>query len=369
MDTIGVLDLDRLAMLSPKHWKAHEFCYFLHDSMLRALIEYEQSGAHNWVAEAFKKALIDHPIEDDFEILDFLKKHNLTKPYKHHIRSHLALGLTADMLHFLFEALQAFEKRKFAVGWALLRKPLKENLLFLCWMLSSEDEFIQRFESDNYRTLNGISKEKQLEIFEGAIKQLPSREAFSNDALWNIIYSKNHASGFEPSWQRATHLITSKGDLLKTEDYSLNLIFEIPTSDHHHDLLYDKLPYLMIFTTSVALECFNRVLRMNEHTYNHATVVSMGCYEALFMDDRNPPLVRALNKGFKEFLTCIHCKSAMKITKANAPAMYIRDQLKCNKCGLESAFPFYWLMAKARVATDSVPPDGEPKQLTAREDY
>ena len=37
-----------------------------------------------------------------------------------------------------------FEKRKFAVGYALLRKPLKENLLFLSWLLADQDDFINR---------------------------------------------------------------------------------------------------------------------------------------------------------------------------------------------------------------------------------
>lgn len=355
MDTIGVLDHSRLALIPPKYWKAHEFCFFLHDSVLQALVEYEQSGAHNWVTNAFEEISKDHPVEEDFDILKFMKERNLIEPYKHHLLSHLVLGLVSDMLNFIYESLDAFEKRKFAVGWSLLRKPLKENLLFLSWILSNEDEFIEKFESENYKTLNNIKKEKQLEIFDGAIKKIPNSDAFSSDLLWNHIYSKNHSSGFEPTWQRATHLITSQGDLLKTEDYTINLIFESPFINHHYDLLHGRLPYVMIYLSSVAFECFNLILKMNERTYNHMEIVSMGCYEALFMNTRNPPLINSLNKSFKPFLKCIHCNSEIKINKKNAPAMYIRDQLACDKCGLQSAFPFYWLMGQSKITVEVAP--------------
>jgi hypothetical protein len=353
MDTIGVLDHSRLTLIPPKYWKAHEFCFFLHDNVLNALVEYEQSGAHNWVTDAFEGILKDQQIEDEFDILKFMKERNIVEPYKHHLLSHLVLGLVGDMLNFLYEAFSAFEKRKFAVGWSLLRKPLKENLLFLSWILADEDEFIEKFESDNYKTLNNIKKEKQIEIFDAAIKKIPNSNAFNGELLWDHIYSKNHSSGFEPTWQRATHLITSQGDLLKTEDYTINLIFESPYSNHHYELLYERLPYVMIYLSSIAFECFNRILKMNERTYNHMEIISMGCYEALFMNTRYPPLISSLNKSFKPFLKCIHCHHDIKINKKNAPAMYISDQLVCNKCGLQSAFPFYWLMGQSKITVSA----------------
>ncbi len=353
MDTIGVLDHNRLAVIPPKYWKAHEFAFFLHDSVLRALVEYEQSGAHNWVTDAFKQISKDHQIVDDFDILKFMKEQNLIEPYKHHLLSHLVLRLVGDMLNFLYEAFNAFEKRKFAVGWSLLRKPFKENLLFLSWILANEDEFIEKFESDNYKTLNNIKKEKQIEIFDAAINKIPNSNAFGAELLWDHIYSKNHSSGFEPTWQRATHLITSQGDLLKTEDYSINFIFDNPNSNHHYELLYGRLPYVMIYLSSIAFECFNRILKMNERTYSHMAIISMGCYEALFMNTRHPALINSLNKSFKPFLKCIHCAQDIRINKKNAPAMYIRDQLECDKCGLQSAFPFYWLMGQSKVTVSA----------------
>ena len=93
---IGYIDVDRLYFIPQKYWRAHEFCFYLHDLMLGALREYEQSGVHNSVYKAFKKVLEENPELKDLEMLTFLKEKNLIDAYKHHIVSHLTLGLISD---------------------------------------------------------------------------------------------------------------------------------------------------------------------------------------------------------------------------------------------------------------------------------
>jgi len=351
MNSIGVLDEKRLALIPSKHWKAHEFCFYLHDRLVQLLVEYESSGAHNWVTDTFQEILDEREDWDgEIDILNFMKEHKLVEPYKHHLISHLVLSLTSDMLHFMYEALSCFEKRKFTVGFALLRKPFKENLLFLSWLLGDQDDFIQRFEANNYQSLNGIKKEKQIAIIAEAIKKLAVSEMFDADLIWSMIYSKNHEAGFESVWQRATHLITSQGDLLKTEDYTINFIFESPADNHFFEMLYSKLPYLLMFSMQVVLECFSLVLKINEKTYSHQIVSTTGCYEALFLKNRPLKLARMLNKELKPFLKCIHCEAPLRIDKNNAPALYLSEHIQCKKCGLVSEFPLYWLFCVTNVS-------------------
>jgi len=351
MKTIGTLDETRLALIPSKHWKAHEFCFFLHDSLVQLLIEYESSGAHNWVTEAFRSVAAERGVEgDEIDMLSFMKEHNLVEPYRHHLVSHLVLALTSDLLHFLYEALSCFEKRKFSVAFSLLRKPFKENLLFLCWLLGNEDDFLERFAANNYQTLNGVGAEKQVEILADAIKRLATADAFDASLIRDVIYSKSHGSGFEPIWQRATHLITSQGELLKTEDYTINFVFENPAADHNFDLLYSKLPYLLIFVTQVTLECFGLILKVNERTLSHLVISTMGCYEALFLRSRTQPIARMLNKSLKPFLKCIHCEAPLRIDRYNAPTLYLAEHMKCKSCGLISQVPLYWLFCIAKVS-------------------
>ena len=229
---LGLIDPERLVHVPEKHWKAHEFCFHLHDQIAHMLVEYDCAGIQHQVVNAFRKAVQGH--EDQFEnvdILEFMKGHGLTEQYQQHVVAHVAMALTSDMLHFLYEALHCFEKRKFTVGFALLRKPLKENLLYLAWVLADENDFIARFEKDVYQTLNHVGPERRKQIYAGAIKRLALPTLFDADTLWAMIHSKQHVNGFEPACQSATHLITSAGPLLRTGDYSFNLIFENPADD------------------------------------------------------------------------------------------------------------------------------------------
>lgn len=355
MRSLGIIELERLSLLPPEYWQHHEYCLFLHDQVAELLIQYEQSGAHLWVTEAFEKVLKEDKAPDaDVDILDFLKHHNLIRFYHHHIVSHLVLGLTSDMLHFIYESLKCFEKRKFAVAFALLRKPLKENLLFLSWLLGNEEDFIARFEKDNFTTLNGVTPERRRQILNDAIARLATKEAFDADTLNDMIFSKTNENSFEPIWQRATHLITSHGTLLRTEDLNINFVFHDAASDEMFERLYSKLPYVMLFAMQVALECFARILRGNEHTTSHLIISSLGAFESLFDHKSKTGITAMLRKQLKPFLKCIHCSSTLRLTRNNAIGMYLQETLVCQKCGLASPFPLYWLFAQARIKLSRV---------------
>jgi hypothetical protein len=344
MESIGYLDPSRLLNIPPRHWQAHEFCFFLKDSMVQLLEQYESSGAHTWVTDAFFDAIksTDNPPEE-IDMLSFLREKDLIEPYKFHINSHLVLALTSDMLHFLHEALCCFEKRKFSVAFSLLRKPLKENLSYLCWLIADSEDFISRFSSKNFESMKLPDKDKQLDIYSKTINKLAVSDLFSSDILWNIIHSKNQPAGFEHIWQRATHLVTSYGDLLKTEDYSLNFIFADHSDDWFYDTLYQHLSYVLIFAMQVTLTAFSSILPGNPLTSSHLAITTAGCYEALYFKGNKTPLTNMLNKHLKPFLKCIHCKSDFKILKRHAVSLYLNEQHPCPKCGKNTEVPLYWL--------------------------
>lgn len=348
--SVSYLDVNRMLAIPQKHWPAHEFSFYLHDQLLHIFAQYEQSGVHNVVTDAFMEAIKGHEDKfEDIEILQFLKKNNLVRPYEHHILSHVTLGIVNDMLNFLYEALSAFEKRKFSVGFSLLRKPLKEHLFFLCWVLADKEDFISRFEGNNHRTLNNVGKDRKIELIDKAIKKVATPSLFNSDLIWNMVYSKSHGKSLEPLFQRATHLITSKGDLLKTEDYSLNFIFIHPNEDYFFEQLYGCLPYILIFTTQIALAVFNRIHNVNSLTYSHMVLTTMGCYEAIFLDGRSQSITKILNKSFKDILKCAHCKQPLQINRGNALEIYLREQCVCSLCGIKTPTPLYWLFGLANL--------------------
>jgi len=317
IESLGIIPEKRLAYLPTRHWHAHEFSFFIHDQLARLLTEYEAAGVHSQVAEAFEQALIAKGIDpQDFDLIEFLKNNQFDSLYQRHLLGHLVIALTSDFCHFIYEALTAFEKRKFAVGYSLLRKPLKENLLFLCWILGNRHDFITRFEKNNYQTLNHLSKEKQTEIYQQALDLLPFNQAYEANFLWGIIYSKTETHGLEPIWQKATHLITSKGNLLRTGDYTINFIFHDPRENDLYDRLYLNLPYVLMFCMHVILECFSSLQKINDKTYSHLLLTALGTYESLFSSQKLH-IAPLLNKQLGFFLKCVHCKGPLKINKKN----------------------------------------------------
>lgn len=357
MQHIGYLDIDRLVLLPPQYWAAHEFCFRAHDIVADLLVQYEQSGAHRWVSEAIDKLLSEHPDQPaEADLVRLLKDANLDRPYKHHVVSHLVLALTSDLLHFVYEALCNFEKRKISVGFALLRKPLKENLLFLAWILGDTDDFVTRFEANNSKTLGSTLEPQRLDIFTKAIARLRNGEAFTPELVHETIFSKTNPDGFEPIWQRATHLITSQGALLKTDDFDINFVFNDPASDHLLVPLYRKLPYIMVFMIQIVLECFDLVLKSNERTVTHLMLSTMGLYEALFLKGRKQHVATLLNKHLKPFLKCVHCDAPFRIGRRNAANVYLHERVSCATCRVTSDFPLYWLLASANAQVERAEP-------------
>jgi hypothetical protein len=349
MDSVGLIDLERLQLIPKKYWKAHEFCFFIHDRLADLLVEYDVNQVQESVAIAFRDAIAGREEEfKDVDLLEFLKDES-TDLYRQHIIGHVVVALTADMLHFLFEALRCFEKRKFSVGFSVLRKPLKEHLLYLAWILADENDFVQRFSSRNYETLNSVPSERRLEIFSHAIDKLRIGEAFDANLLSEILYSKQHSYGFEPTWQRATHLITSMGDLLKTEDYSFNFVFDDAGQDDYYEFLYSKLPYVLTFLSQVTLEAFDRVLKVSPRAFSHFAIVVMGCYDAMFLKRGRQPIAATLRRHFAYFLKCSHCDSPLRFTRKTAPMLYMSEQLPCSRCGTLAEVPLYYILSFAKI--------------------
>jgi len=140
------------------------------------------------------------------------------------------------------------------------------------------------------------------------------------------------------------------GELLKTEDYSINFIFQDSGDNDYYEFLYTKLPYLLIFITQITLESYNCIVKINKHSFDHLILVTMGCYEALFVDSASQHITPMLKKELKGFLKCIHCSAPLQITKRSAPALYLAEKIKCKNCGLVSEFPLNWLLSMAKIS-------------------
>lgn len=108
---------------------AHHLCFLIHDVMLELLRSGELVGAftHQFpLSEAESRSL--NQAVDIFEWIDEVGRQPERAPI---LRAVIFPALLSDFLHFIYEALQAARKGKLAVAYALLRKPLQDDLRFV----------------------------------------------------------------------------------------------------------------------------------------------------------------------------------------------------------------------------------------------
>jgi|694.fasta_scaffold66490_4 hypothetical protein len=342
---------DRTFRCIPEHHRrSHEFCWYVYRHLAQMLIQHDEVGAHRVVSDAFRaiaKEQGQNPSEVD--MLNFLQDNGFGKEYRFHLISNLALALTADMLRYLHEGLRALQECHFSIAFTLLRKPFKENLIFLAWLLGGEEDFLQNFSANNYKTLNRIGEEDQLKILSDAIGCTVTPGYFDATLMREAVFSKQQEFGLEPLWQKATHLITSQGSLLRTPDYSINFIFEPADSEHYYNILYQWLPDLFLLTSQIVPECLMKSLHFNEVTYSHHLVTTIGYYEALGHAESGAGISQVLNTAFRSFLKCGRCGEQLLISNSNACRLYEIETIRCDQCGGDTQVPLFWLMSFGKM--------------------
>jgi hypothetical protein len=348
--SLGLIPLDRLILIPPRFHDQHEFCFFVHDQMVSLLREGESHRITD-VSFRLKDTVEANAVEHSEDILSFLIQSGRTDVARRVSVNQTSLALYADLLHFVFEALRAFEKRKFVVAFTLLRKPLRQNLLFATWICADEVDFFDKLlrSPADHMEENNFPAARRLELIATALKNTRDSSCLDANLIYSIAFDKNFESGFAPLFDKAAHLVTSRGRLMKTEELNLNFIFKDLGEDDLFDIVYLRLAYLLIYLLFLQIELFSRMRGVTEHFLNWTRISTLGAFLALFVKGRSP-LIDGLNKAFAEFLMCPHCKAPVKIKKFSAARFFVSQQLHCSKCGNDHEFPLFWLLSKCDLS-------------------
>src|SRR3546814_12507764 len=102
------------------------------------------------------------------------------------------------MLHFLFGALTALEKRKFTLALSLFRKPFKEGLPLLALMCADERQFFQKIKDDSRGFFDGqaFNSKAKKDVIAAAIQQCDGASLITADALSLMIFDYYNDRGF-----------------------------------------------------------------------------------------------------------------------------------------------------------------------------
>lgn len=327
-------------LLPKKYEFCHDFALFLHDILANIIVQGEKESIFSVEfefsskvdAEKFEK--LNMSGESLWNWLD----NNYSWVTEQMAAKHCLVALLSDFCQYIYESLICSKKGKLSVAYSLLRKPLKDNLFYLEWLLADPIEFCNSFNL-LIPEVSTISKEKKCHIITNAIASSKHKEWLSPEFIYDLRYNKKVDYGFESTWNKATHLVTNFKSF-KTEPGNFNFIF----SDNKSKLsqwghYYSLVPLLLFYTVEIVnVLLFNLTEKKYESTIDELRRL-VGFF--LWTHETTPEVnsknilkqARDIVKVFD--LTCPLCKKKIGLIRKNLKTFFHNLGLTCCACGTE----------------------------------
>ncbi len=189
-------------------------------------------------------------LKNKTDVWEFLKE-NDEKGFHKQLNKSLFLGLLQDFCYFMQESLDCSNKMRLVITYALLRRPLVDNLKILLRILF-DDSFYDKFiNNDNYDPAN--MKDDELKELLKKTDNIRFTKPITGVFIYNLIYEKTNNGSIVNLSNKAIHPVTTR-PWNKTGEMNLNFMFVT-----HYDIdklwnhYYTILPAILIFY----LELFN----------------------------------------------------------------------------------------------------------------
>lgn len=341
MRYLGLIPRNRLKWVPPHLRVHHEYCFFLHDQCVQVLAEYEAARAHHVTvkfpskatAEQFSKIAAEDPVKA-FQATGYPAEARRV------VINTIIMAMVSDCLHHIYEGLRCFEKRKIVVAFNLLRKPLKDNLLYLAWILGDEGDFYDAFMSGNPEAITQkMLGNKRLSLLTKAVNSTAVSSVIDPALLNEILFDRRSAHSLELAFQHAVHLVTDMHFELRTTPQNFNFIFKSYADDDTYDGAYKWLPYVLLFLSHVIISLFDRMHPMDEGARLAHVVRTIFAY-ALVENIDAASVRKYLEGALAETVKCTHCGAGVRVTRSNAAKIAITDAFRCTSCGRKNLFPF-----------------------------
>jgi uncharacterized protein (DUF983 family) len=323
----------------PKKFRdGHAFCFFLHDQMLETLLSAGKAKVFNTTIKFgdMKDSKKVKGLSSE-QFIDWLQKNGYEQEVYLLYYKQLIPALLSDFLHFVYEALQASKKGKLTVAYALLRKPFKENLLYLEWLLADPTDFLTRFDSPQGPRLSFPTEQtrsKQIEIIDTALKKTEYPDIFGAEFVHGLRYDKSAIHGLESSWQKANHLITTYR-YMQMERANFNFIFSDNKAHYSQwNHLYSFLPVLLFHTVQIIEALLANISKRKNaegDTMPLRTIIGLSLwFENHPWLEKESSFIKDI--FFVEETACPKCNHQIKIGKGNLKSIYLYNSIKCYKC-------------------------------------
>jgi hypothetical protein len=342
-ETAEILDSAELAALPIETAEAWQLCDFILKQLHETLVSGSKAKIFHtrftFRAPEHAKAVKGFSTE---ELLDWMKANGYGREVVDLTYKLICRALVFDLVEFATEAVRCTLTGSLTVAIALLRKPLKENLFYLEWILAEPEDFFAKFMAGEIDSLNlsRIDQARKLQIIRTAMDATPYGGWIEPEFLYELRFEKKTPVGLEPAWQKANHLITTKG-VLRTEKENFNFVF---STDENREtqwrILYAALPLLLFHALQIVEATIARFAK-RAGDLPDLTPLRTFCGMLLWMRGEGCLLdvsdirtrIRKVIAATIGRITCSHCKKRYSVREANLRRFFEDIALHCNNCG------------------------------------
>lgn len=234
-------------------------------------------------------------------------------------KSHIFFSLLTDFIYYMHESFSCSERGKVSVAFSTSRKPIKDTLFYLCWLLAEPKEFINILlynEAGDY-DITKLSTEFKKTIYRNSCERIANKKInYDPDLLFEIIYDRKSKISLCGAWDMSAHLVTTNKSY-PTNKGNLNFIFSSEEIwGDFWELYYNKIPYIMDFMIEVTITIFEEIL-----TPDNVTVLfnrSMRNFKFTFstmdtLDERFPAHYSEILDEI--IIHCNHCYNQIHVSE------------------------------------------------------
>lgn len=327
---------------------ARDYCFFINNIILST------------VESAYDSLIFEHNIEfenDEQKIqFKYVLENKDYEQYRDWFRANdkltdlyfitlkgVLLNLIIDFNNYIYEALEIIQHGNYSVAYTVLRKPFKENLLLLEWIIADPVEFMFKYsflDSTKYAPLNFFGKkDKLLNIMGRAIKKLKHPSFFDSEVFYQLRYSKRNIHSFDNLWNKSTHLVTTRNNI-KTDTWNLNFVFL--TEENRENLLhhlYSFLPLLLFYSSEIVDQVLKNIAKLGKDDVPLRRMAGfIVCFEEAYLKGRADEKIfkKQLSKFRKELAQkCPNCSSQLTFTTNNMKLYCLEEKIICQNCSHE----------------------------------
>ncbi len=324
--------------LPEKYWGEQNLCWYLHDVIMSIFTEIIDDNLIN-TKLSFKNEIDKSQLDESENVYEWLKETGRNDEFTKILCKDLSHRLLGDFLNYVYEVLSNLERGKITIACDLLRKPFKDDLFYLEWILFNDKKLSDLVYEGNIEKYalgrGGVSKEEIKKIIEFNVNENRFINKFSSSELkeeiYNIRYNYDSPNSLELIWNKATHLVTTRKNIKSTD---FNFLYHNNIDyDNYWNYLYGKIPLLLLYTIGVVENIFDKYFKKisdENKLYNFTLIISKYTATVTESYEEADKFLNMINGSLN--LPCECCDKIVKLKKPESYQFYNYWNVICPKC-------------------------------------